>query len=801
MLVPVKWLNEYIDLSDIELAEYCDRMIMSGSNIEEAYKVMGGINGIVVGKAVKVEKHPDADKLHICQIDVGQDEPVQIVTGASNVHEGSIIPVVLHNGVLPDGRKIKKGKLRGVESNGMLCSPSELGVEDKVIPPAFREGIWILEDIGAKCGDEFAKAYEVEQDVVDFEITPNRPDCLCMLGMAREASAVFERPLKYPEIKIENEVDDVKNYIDVEIKRPDLCSRYVARVVKDIKIAPSPWWMQKRLMAGGVRPINNIVDITNYVMLEYGTPLHAFNIKTLEGGKIIVDVAKDGQKFITLDEAERKLDSECLLINDAVKGVALAGVMGGLNSEITDNTETILIEAACFDPDGTRKTSKKLGLRTEASSRFEKGVDANLCRTAADRVCQLIEMLGAGTVVKGAVDVYPEESKPIVTKVRTKRVNDILGINLSTGDMKEIFEKLEMKVAVDGDVMTVTPPTIRFDLLEEIDYVEEVARIYGYDNHPVTLPAGSDIAAKTADREIEDLIKEKLMGMGLNEIQTYSFVSPKGVDKILIDQNSYKRDFVTLINPLGEDTSVMRTTLIPNMLDVLERNYTRNIVKVEAFELGRIFLNAFKTEEGLPTEKKNICIGMYGGNCDFYQLKGVVNTLLNELGIKELTYTAEKNEKTFHPGRCAAVSKDDKVIGTFGEISSEVIDQYNLPARVYVAELNFEIIYDLCDMEILYKPIPKFPSIERDIALVVRDEVEAGKIAAMIKRVGGSLLEKVELFDVYKGKQVKDGFKSMAFSLRYRDANKTLTDEEIEKPHQEILKSLKEDFDASLREE
>lgn len=801
MLVPISWLNEYIDLKDIPLQEYCDRMIMSGSNIEEAYKVLSGITGIVLGRALSVTKHPDADKLFVIKVDIGDAEPIQIITGADNVTEGAVVPVVLHGGVLPDGRKIKKGKLRGLESNGMLCSPEELGCEDKVIPVTMRDGIWILEDLGFEMGADFAEKYQVEEDVVDFEITPNRPDCLCMLGMAREASAVFQRELKYPEIAIQNEIDDIKDYIDVEIKRPDLCTRYVARAVKDVKVAASPWWMQKRLMAGGVRPINNIVDITNYVMLEYGTPLHAFDINTVEGRKIIVDVAKDGEKFVTLDGNERTLDGESLLINDTKKGIALAGVMGGLNSEIKDDTNTILIEAACFDPDGTRRTSKKVGLRTEASSRFEKGVDPNLCRTAADRVCQLVELLDAGTVIKGAVDVYPETLKAPVTTVRTDRVNHLLGVKLSTAEMKDIFERLEMQVTAEGDQMTVTPPTIRFDLLEEIDYVEEVARIYGYDNHPATLPAGSDIAGKLPDREIEDLIKEKLLGMGLNEIQTYSFVSPRGVDKILVEADSYKRDFVRLMNPLGEENSVMRTTLIPNMLDVLERNNTRYIEKVEAFELGRVFLNAFKTEEGLPTERKSVAIGMYGKDCDFYGLKGVVETLLAELGIKEVQFRAEKNNATFHGGRCAVVEKDGKEIGVFGEISAAVVDQYNLPERVYVAELSFETLYELCDLEILYKPIPKYPAIERDIALLVKDEVESGEIIRVIKEKGGALLEKAELFDVYKGKQVPEGFKSMAYALRYRDAEKTLKDEEIAAPHAKILEAVKEAFGAALREE
>ncbi|MBE6021255.1 MAG: phenylalanine--tRNA ligase subunit beta [Clostridiales bacterium] len=800
MLVPISWLNEYIDLKDIQLNEYCDRMIMSGSNIEEAYKVLSGIKGIVLGRAVKVEKHPDADKLFVIQVDVGT-EVLQIITGADNVTEGAVVPVILHGGVLPDGRKIKKGKLRGLESNGMLCSPEELGCEDKVIPVTMRDGIWILEDLGFEMGADFAEKYQVEEDVVDFEITPNRPDCLCMIGMAREASAVFERPLKYPEIVINNEADDIKDYIDVEIKRSDLCSRYVARAVKDVKVAPSPWWMQKRLMAAGVRPINNIVDITNYVMLEYGTPLHAFDINTVEGRKIIVDVAEEGEKFVTLDGAERILDKDSLLIKDAKKGIALAGIMGGLNSEIEDDTQTILIEAARFDPDGTRRTAKRLGMRTEASARFEKGVDANLCRTAADRVCQLVEMLGAGTVIKGAVDVYPEELKAVTTKVRTERVNGLLGIDLTTEDMKNIFEKLEIKVEAEGDVMTATPPTVRFDLLEEIDYVEEVARIYGYDNHPSTLPAGAEVAAKLPEREIEDLIKDKLMGMGLSEIQTYSFVSPRGVDKILVDENSYKRDFVKLINPLGEENSVMRTTLIPNMLEVLERNNARYIPKVEAFELGRLFLNAFKTPEGLPQEPKALSIGMYGKDCDFYGLKGVVESLLAELGIEGEEYKAEKEIKTFHPGRCASVSKDGELIGVFGEISSAVVEQYNLPERVYVAEIDFEKLFALCDLEILYKPIPKYPAMDRDIALVVKDEVESGEIIKVIKENGGELLERVELFDIYKGKQVAEGCKSMAYSLRYRDLTKTLTDEEIAGPHKKILAALNEAFGASLREE
>lgn len=798
MLVPLSWLRDYIDIKDVTLQEFCDKMIMSGSNIEEAYQIGNHINGIVIGKVLQVEKHPDADHLFVVQVDVGK-ETLQIITGAANVHPGDLVPVIPDGGVLPDGRKISRGELRGLVSDGMLCSCGELGYEDKVIPAADKDGIMILEGDFAP-GSDFARTLETCQDVIDFEITPNRPDCLCMVGMAREAAAVFQTSLSVPRPVIQKEEGRAEDYISVEIKRPDLCSRYVARIVKDIKVQRSPWWLQNRLICAGMRPINNIVDITNYVMLELGTPIHAFDLNMVKGQKIIVDTAKEGERFTTLDGTERTLDSDSLLINDAQRGVALAGIMGGLNSEIESDTQTILVEAACFNAEGTRRTSKKVGLRTEASARFEKGVDPNLCRLAADRVCQLIEQLGAGTVVGGAVDVYPVVYEAPTVKIRPEKISSLLGVTLSADQMKEILTRLGMQVKTEPNGLVVTPPTVRMDLPEEIDYVEEVARIYGYDKLPATLPKGSNAGVKTQQREMEDLTKDTLMALGLNEVQTYSFVSPKGVDKILCKEDSIQRGFVRLINPLGEENSVMRTTLIPNMLEVLERNFTRNIETAEAFELGRVFLNDRKTEEGLPSEPKSVCIGMYGPKEDFYTLKGVCQGLFDKLKISDVIFRAERENKTFHPGRCAVMMKEGEILGTLGEISIRAAEQYNLPQRVYLCEMDFEALCKWSDREILYKPIPKYPAIQRDIAVVVADEIEAGTVESLIRENGGTFLEKVELFDVYKGKQVQDGCKSMAFSLVYRNPEKTLTDGEISGDHERILAALKEALGAVLRD-
>ncbi len=823
MLVPIEWLNDYIDLKDIDTDTFCDRMIMSGSNLETCEHFCEDAERIVIGRIDKIEKHPDADKLVVCKVEVGAEEPVQIVTGAPNVFEGAFVPVALHKSRIPGpihgqpkqegGVKITKGKLRGVESMGMLCSAGEMGFEDKVVPVAHREGIWILEE-EYEPGTDFVEALGLKQAVVDFEITPNRPDCLAMVGMAREAAATFQKPFTYPDVALEEAGEkEAKDFVSVEIKNPENCKRYVARVVTDVKVEQSPWWLQKRLMYAGMRPINNIVDITNFVMLEYGQPIHAFDINQVKGGKIIVENAADGEKFTTLDETERELTKDMLLIKDAERGIAIAGVMGGLNSEIEEDTTTIIVESANFNGDSVRATSKKLTLRTEASSRFEKGIDPNLCEAAADRVCRLIEIVGAGKVCKGRVDVYPTRETAKTIDVRVDRINHVLGIELSRDEMAAMLEGLEIKVEGSGNIMTVTPPTVRQDLLEEEDYIEEVARIYGYDKLPVTLPKGNNEAGKSPERALRDLTRESLCSLGLNEIQTYSFVSPKGVDQVRIDEDSWERAFVKLLNPLGEENSVMRTILTPNMMEVLARNYSRNIESVRAFEIGNTFMANLISEDELPDEQYSLCIGMYGKNEDFYSLKGVVTELFKVLGIENVVFIAESEYGVYHPGRCARIavrSADPRTAGTefefeelgiMGEVHPDVAENYGMDtARIYCCEIMFDSIIRNANTETVYTPLPKYPSTSRDIALLVDEDMEVGQIEEVIKENGKSILESVKLFDVYRGKQVEEGKKSAAFALVYRDKEKTLTDEEVAEVHDKVLTALKEKLNAVLRE-
>lgn len=837
MLVPVEWINDYIDLKDIPVDEFCDRMIMSGSNLETCEWFCQETENVVVGRIEKLQKHPDADKLVVCSVDIGnaqaegKDENgfVQIVTGAPNVFEGAYVPVALHGSLIPGplhgqpktegGVRITKGKLRGVESYGMMCSAGEMGFEDKVVPVAHKDGIWILDPdvydgIESEVGNDFVEALQLRQAVVDFEITPNRPDCLAQLGMAREAAATFGGSLVYPdtEIKEESGTGESKDYVSVEIKNTDSCKRYVARIVTDVEVKQSPWWLQKRLMYAGMRPINNIVDITNFVMLEYGQPLHAFDIKEVHGGKIIVDNAAAGEAFTTLDETERTMESDMLMIKDAERSIAVAGVMGGLNSEIEEDTKTIIIESANFNGDSVRTTAKKLGLRTEASSRFEKGIDPNLTAAAADRVCRLIEMIGAGKVCRGSVDVYPDPINAKTIDVRVSRINYVLGVELSRGEMAEMLRGLEIKVEGSGDVMRVTPLTVRQDLLEEEDYIEEIARMYGYDNLPVTLPRSNTEADMPYERHLRDMARDALCGMGLNEIQTYSFVSPSGVDKIRIGEDSWERAFVKILNPLGEDTSVMRTVLTPNMLEVLARNYSRNLEKAEAFEIGNTFMDNPINADKLPDEDYALCVGMYGKGCDFFVLKGIIEELLASLGIKKRVFVSETEYGVYHPGRCArimteaseamkAAGEEYEELGIMGEIHPDVAESYGMDGvRIYCCELMFGAIVRKADTDIVYTPLPKYPSTSRDIALIVDEDQTVGSIEKVIRQHGESILESVRLFDVYRGKQVEEGKKSVAFTLVYRDKNKTLTDEETEAVHENILHALREKLNAVLRE-
>ncbi len=799
MLVPLKWLKSYVNIDDLNIQDLQDGFVMSGSNIEEVKKLGKEIDKVVVGKILEIQKHQNADKLLVTKVDVGNGEILQIVTGAQNIKEGQYVPIVLDGGKLPGGITIKKGKLRGEESYGMMCSVQELGIPDNVVPTYQKDGIYIL-DKEYPLGSDIRDVLGWDDYVIEFEITPNRSDCLSMLGIAREAGAVFKKDLNYPKIEIQEKHRDVKDYASVEVDNTQNCRRYVAKVITDVNIQSSPQWMQTRLMQAGVRPINNIVDVTNYVMLELGQPLHAFDLSHLEGNQIIVRNAHKNEAFTTLDEVERKLDETMLMICDAQKPVALAGIMGGQNSEVTETTKTILLESANFNGDSVRVTSKKLGLRTEASARFEKGIDPNIVLVAANRACQLIEELGAGRIVEGAIDVYPSLRHKKTISMRPQRINDLLGTNISAEEMAEILTRLEMKSEKKENELIVTVPTFRLDIVEEVDFVEEIARLYGYDQLGMTLPKGNSQGAKTNGQIIEDYAKNILNGLGINEILTYSFVGPKSLDMINISEESFLRRVVKLQNPLGEENSIMRTTLIPNMMEVLARNYHRNVEKVKAFELGRVFIPKSIPITDLPIEKKMLVLGIYGENMDFYMLKGVLEELFNKLGISDCEYMPERNNPVFHPGRCANIIWGNHILGVLGETHPDVTENYDLDTRLYVAEIDFNILMQITRLDKNYKPLPKYPAITRDIALVVKDEIYVNQIEDIIKKNGKDILQKIELFDVYKGKQVLPGYKSIAYSLTYRAQDRTLTDDEVSRIHGNIIEALEQNLDAHLRE-
>lgn len=809
MLVSAKWLEDYVNVP-ADINEFCDKMIMSGSNLETADKLVDNIENVVVAKIEKIEKHPNADKLVVCKVNTGGAELLQVVTGAPNVFEGAYVVLALDGSKIPGplhgqlkkkgGETIKAGELRGVKSDGMLCSFSELGFNDKVIPVDAKDGIWILEE-GLTLGADIVTELGLDDYVIDFEITPNRSDCLCMLGMARETAATFADKMIYPDENCKEEADgNISDEMSVNIGAPELCKRYCARLVKNVKIASSPWSMQKKLMAAGVRPINNIVDITNFVMLEYGQPIHAFDLSNLEGKQINVECAADGEEFTTLDGNVRTLNKNMLLIKDANKAVALAGVMGGLNSEIKDSTKDILIEAANFSQDSIRSTSKVLGLRTEASARYEKGIDPNLCSKAANRVCKLIEDLGAGEVVHGMIDEgsYKTEGKKLL--VRPARINKVLGTELPSSLMSEIFQSLEIKCEMKGDDIEVVPPTVRLDLNIEEDYVEEVARIYGYDMLPVSIHKGNSEAVTSKEKKLRELAKDTLCALGLNEIQTYSFCSPKCADKVSIDEDSWERNFVKIINPLGEETSVMRTILTPNMLEVLSTNYRRKTDSVMAFEIGNTFMADLIEESNLPEESYAISLGMYGEDVDFYKLKGIIEEFLAVMGVRNVSFVSESEYRMYHPGRCARIVSGDIELGIMGEIHPQVSANYDINTRAYAAELFFDNVLEKSDRKIVYKPLPKYPSTARDIALVVNEEVEVDMLERIIRESATEILESIKLFDIYRGEQVGENKKSLAFTLTYRSEQRTLKEEEVLEVHVAVLKALEEKAGAKLRD-
>ncbi|SET49828.1 phenylalanyl-tRNA synthetase beta subunit [Natronincola peptidivorans] len=797
MLVPVKWLKKYVDIN-MSTKELADRMTMSGSKVETVKKTGEDIEGVVVGKILKIKPHPNADKLVVVLVDIGE-KTIQIVTGATNITEGDYVPVALDGGLLPGGVKINKGELRGEVSEGMLCSQEELAIPKSVIPEEMKDGIWILKE-EYPLGKKIADVIDLQDEVIEFEITSNRPDCLSMIGIAREVAATIGTTLKYPSIQVKEAEDKSSDKVSVVIEDTEGCQRYVARVIEDVTIKPSPQWMQQRLAKAGVRPINNIVDITNYVMLEYGQPLHAFDIDYVEGHTIIVKRGERGQSFKTLDGVERKLKEYITMICDTKKELAIAGVMGGEESEVTSATKTILLESAYFEPEGIRLTSKQLGLRTEASSRFEKGIDPNIALIAAERACQLIKELGVGRILKGAVDVYPKPKEVEEKSLRPKKVNDLLGTNLTNEEMVQILESLEIATQDEGDVIKARIPTYRIDLNQEADFVEEIGRIYGYDNIPATMARGNIVVGrKTNGQIIEDVTKDALNAMGINEIATYSFVSPKSADKIRLPENSIKRNFITLLNPLGDETSAMRTSLLPNLLEVMARNYNRKVEGFKAFELGRIFIPRMEESSKLPHELSNLVIGIYGDE-DFFTLKGIVEGLLNRLRITGYEYEVEKHHPTFHPGRCGSIVYGDHTIGVLGELHPEVLENYGLGKKCYCAELDFELLLRLTRLDTMYKPLPKYPAITRDFAVVVKEYVLVKEIEKIIFTNGEGILENYKLFDIYQGNQIKEGHKSIAYTLTYRHKERTLKDEEVNIVHDNILKEIKEKLGGTLRD-
>lgn len=794
MLVPLKWLRDYVDI-DIDTQEFADMMTMTGSKVEKVDFFGKETNGVEVCKILEIEQHPDADRLKVTKVEVANGEILQIVTNATNIKVGDYVPVARISAVLPGDFKIKKGKLRGVLSEGMFCGAEELTIPSAFVEDHKKDGIYILDHQDSfELGMDVRDVLGINDALIEFEITSNRPDCRSIIGIAREAAVTLGKELKYPEIKVQACDEEMSFEIDIQT---DLCKRYCGRVVKDVKVGPSPYWMQRKLIEAGMRPISNIVDITNYVMLELGQPLHAFDLDDIKYNKMTVKMAEEGEKFTTLDGVERTLTSDMLVIGNQDKTLDLAGIMGGENSEIKDTTTSIFIEGASFAKENIRATSKKLGLRTEASSRFEKGIDINLAEEAVNRACQLIEELGCGTVLNGMLDYYPQKEEVQKVTVNPVRINKLLGVNVPMDQFINILESLEFKCnLVSSEVLELEVPTFRLDITEDADILEEIARIYGYDNIPsASLEGNATAGVKTEKQKFIDNVKSNSIACGLNEILTYSFVSPRGVDKINLPADDEKRNFVKIMNPLGEETSVMRTTLIPNMLDVISTNISHKVEEVSAFECG----NTFIPQEGLPIETKKYCVGMYGKEVDFFVLKGVIESVLNNVGLKGYEIEPETTNLTFHPGRCAKIVYNNIYIGTFGELHPNVIENYNLGQRVYVAEINIDTVFENLNLTKSYNPLPKYPSTSRDIALIVKDEVFVKQIEDIIKANGEDLVESYKLFDVYKGAQIEEGHKSIAYSITYRSKDKTLTDEDVAKVHEKILSELSEKLNANLR--
>ena len=784
--------------------EYMDAMTLSGSKVEGYENMDEDLEKIVIGQVKSIEKHPDADKLVICQVDIGTDT-IQIVTGAPNVTEGAKVPVVLDGGKVAGGHdgnraeggiRIKKGKLRGIESNGMMCSIEELGSTRDMFPLAPENGLYILPE-DAPVGANAVEYLGLDDTEVEYEITSNRVDCFSILGIAREAAATFDKKFVPPVVTETGNSEDVNDYIKVDVKDTDLCSRYVARVVKNIKLAPSPEWMQRRLRAQGIRPINNIVDITNYVMEEYGQPMHAYDLDTIEYNEIVVRRAAKDEKFVTLDGQERILDDSVLVICDGKKAVGMAGIMGGENSMITDNVKTMLFEAACFDGTNIRLSSKKVGLRTDASSKFEKGLDPNTAMEAMNRACQLVEELGAGEVVGGAVDVYPVKKEGRRIPFEPEKYNKLLGTDISKETMLSYFAKLEL--SYDEKTNEIVVPSFRQDLECDADLAEEVARFFGYDKIPTTLPSGEATTGKISFKmRIEDVARDIAEFCGFSQGMTYSFESPKVFDKLLLPADSPLRKTVVISNPLGEDFSIMRTTSLNGMLTSLSTNYNRRNKDVRLYELGNIYLPKQIPVTELPEERMQFTLGMYGEG-DFFTMKGVIEEFLYKVGMKQKPEYDPNAGKTFlHPGRQANVVYDGTVIGYLGEVHPTVASNYSIKDRVYVAVIDMPEIVSRASFDYKYEGIAKFPAATRDISMIVPKDVLAGDIEKVFETKGGKLLESYQLFDIYEGAQIKSGYKSIAYSLAFRAKDRNLEEADITGAMNKIVKAL-ETMGAELR--
>ena len=793
MKLPKTWLDEYVEL-DVSPRQFAADMTMSGSKVEEYYNDGDKIKNVVIGRVDSIEEHPDSDHLVVCQIDVAGERKLQIVTGASNLKVGDIVPVCLDGAHLPDGKVIKKGKLRGVLSEGMLCSLSELGLTLGDFPYAIEDGIFVIEE-PCNLGDDATKVLGIDNVVTDFEITSNRTDCYSIIGLAREAAATYDKKANIKTPVVKGCGGNAADHISVSVEAPDLCPRYIARVVKNVKIGPSPRWMRERLRLCGVRPISNIVDITNYVMLEYGQPLHAFDARFLPDRKILVRRANEGEKITTLDGTDRVLDPSILVITDGKQPVAVAGVMGGLDSEIKEDTTEVIFESANFNGPCVRKGARKLGMRTDASNLYEKGLPAYQTKLAIDRVCELVELLGCGEVVDGCVDVDNSTEKKTDLKLDVERTNKFLATSLSRDEMVAILRRLEFDV-LDDD--TIIVPAYRQDIECFADVAEEIVRIYGYNKVEPSLFKGSATTTVTAKyHDFKQKVSDALASLGFFEIKTYTFISPKLYDKALLADDSSMRNSVTILNPLGEDSSIMRTLTMPSMLSILSKNYNNRNTDVALFEIGKTFTPTGDANT-LPDEKSVITLGAYG-SLDFYDMKGYVCALLDNLKIKDVSFESGTDLPYYHPGRCATLKVGDTVIGRMGQIHPVCADNFDIGSDVYAAELSLETLYDLVDTDITYIPLPKFPAVTRDLALLCDDELEAAKIENVIKAESKKLFEDCKLFDIYKGSQIPEGKKSIAFTITLRAADRTLVDEEVDTVMKRIVKKLVADLGCEQR--